>query len=257
MDSPYPIASKRQTNISLLGLPIHEVDRDGVHEFIQGVIESKQKALVLNLNVNCANLARKRLWLRDFLRTSQLTFCDGDGIRWGLRCLGYRPPPKITYDRWIWELAEFCEKRSLSLYFLGAKPGVAEKAAEQLQKRFPKLQIAGTQHGYFEKKGAVNDKVIAEINRVSPDILVLGFGMPLQEQWLRDHWISIKAHIFLTGGAVFDYASGLAKRAPHWMIQCHLEWLYRLSEEPGRLFVRYVFGIPYFFFCVFMEKLGR
>ena len=81
--------------------------------------------------------------------------------------------------------------------------------------------------------------------------------MPAQEKWLKENWRELNVNIFLTGGAVFDYASGRVRRAPEWMIRGNLEWLFRLVQEPRRLFKRYVFGIPYFFYAVIIERLKR
>ena len=241
--------------VTLMGLPLDLVDVAKLHETIRRSIAEKRKSLILNLNIHCVNLASRQPWLRDFLREAALVFCDGDGVRLGLKLLGIDPPPKITYDRWIWQLAEFSDQNRYQLYFVGARPGVAEDAARNLKNAFPGLQIAGTAHGYFQKEGEESEKLIHAINRVLPDILIVGFGMPLQEKWLFDNWHKIDARVFLTGGAVFDYASGRIKRAPEWMIRLHLEWLFRFLQEPRRLFGRYVWGIPYFFWTIFKEKL--
>ena len=243
--------------LHLLGLRLHRAGVEEVHAFIGRTLREKKKALVLNLNIHCVNLALKNPWLKDFINQAQWVFCDGDGVRLGLRILGEIPPPKMTYDRWIWELGEFCSREGFRLFFLGAKPGIAAEAARRLQARFPNLQIAGTNHGYFEKDGPENDRIIQEINRGNADILIVGFGMPAQEKWLSENWRKINAHVFLSGGAVFDYASGQLKRAPAWMIRSHLEWLYRLFREPRRLWKRYGTEIPYFFFRVFREKWAK
>ena len=253
----YRPAPRKLGAFDLGGIPVHAVSVEEVHEFIENTIQREEKALVLNVNINCVNLAWRNPWLQEFLNEAPLVFCDGDGVRWALKLLGYAPPPKITYDRWIWQLCEFCDKKKLTLYFLGAKPGVAERARNRLKSQHSGLRVVGVQDGYFEKEGIENERVIAAINQLKPDILLLGFGMPFQERWLRDHWKRLDVHIFLTGGAVFDYAAGLAKRAPGWMIRWNLEWLYRLVREPKRLFARYAFGIPYFFFRVFIAKLTR
>lgn len=239
----------------LLGLPFHAVGVEEVCAFIEGVISRNEKAVALNLNIHCVNLALKYPWLHEFIRGAQLVFCDGDGVRWGLRLLGYSPPPKITYNKWLWQLCEFCEKQQYRIFFLGAKPGVAEEAALRLKEHYPRLQVAGTYHGYFKKEGEENEKVLRAINRVRPDILLVCFGMPSQEEWIRDHWKELNVHVFLKGGAAFDYASGRLTKAPEWMIRWNLEWLFRLLQEPRRLFGRYVFGIPLFFLQVFFEKL--
>ncbi|MBN1687856.1 MAG: WecB/TagA/CpsF family glycosyltransferase [Candidatus Omnitrophica bacterium] len=241
----------------ILGVPVHKVGTAEIHNYISQVIDHQEKALVLNVNVNAMNLAIQRSWMSDLFRKAPLVFCDGDGVRWALKWKGYGPPPKVTYARWIWELADWCAGKNYSFYFLGGKPGIAEKARDALREKIPNLQVRGYRDGYFEKEGKENEAVIEEINRLKPDILILGFGMPLQEEWLNQYWEKLDARIFLTGGAVFDYTSGVLKRAPEWMIRMQMEWLYRLLQDPVRLFQRYVFGNPYFFYQVFLEKIGR
>ncbi|MBI3316520.1 MAG: WecB/TagA/CpsF family glycosyltransferase [Candidatus Omnitrophica bacterium] len=248
-DSPYP---KR----NILGMPLHWVNKSGVNDFIGTVIERGAQSLVLNLNIHCVCLAQRETWMKAFFQKAGLVFCDGDGVRLGMRLLGYRPPEKMTYDRWIWDLAEFCDKRRYRLYFLGAKPGIAEEAAQKLRSRFPALQICGAHHGYFQVQGPENEALIRQINLLKPHLLILGMGMPLQEAWLRDYGSRLAVNIFLTGGAVFDYASGRAKRSPDWMIRCRLEWLHRILQEPGRLSGRYATEIPYFFYRILKAKLG-
>jgi N-acetylglucosaminyldiphosphoundecaprenol N-acetyl-beta-D-mannosaminyltransferase len=255
MIEEYPCAAPYEIGFSILGAQLNPVSVDDLHSYISEVIERKERALILHLNVHCVNLCQKHRWLKDFVNQAQMVFCDGDGVRWAARMLGLHAPPKITYDRWIWQLTEFADKNGYRFFFLGGKPGVADEAAEKIKLRFPRLQIVGTHHGYFGKEGLENEQVINKINEAMPDILVLGFGMPVQERWLRDNWKAVEAHIFLTGGAVFDYASGRAKRAPTWMIRLNLEWLYRLMQEPVRLCIRYVWGNPYFMFRILQARL--
>jgi len=250
----YPSAPRYPSSLSILGVQLSPVSVDDLHSYIVRVIEQKQRALIMHMNVHCANLCQKHSWLRNFLNQAQLVFCDGDGVRWGARILGLNPPPKITYDRWIWQLAELADKKGYRFFFFGGKPGVAEEAARKICQRFPGLEIAGTHHGYINQEGEENNRVIDLINQAKPDILLLGLGMPIQEKWLCDHWRSVDAHVLLTGGAVFDYASGNARRAPAWMIRLNLEWLFRLLQEPGRLCVRYVWGNPYFMLRILQEK---
>jgi N-acetylglucosaminyldiphosphoundecaprenol N-acetyl-beta-D-mannosaminyltransferase len=255
MSQQYPCARPYEVAFSILGAQLNPVSVDDVHDYISDVIERQERAMILHLNVHCVNLCQKYKWLRDFVNQAQMVFCDGDGVRLAAKLLGLAAPPKITYDRWIWQLTEFADQKEYRVFFLGGKPGVADEAAENIKSRFPKLKIVGTHHGYFQKDGAENEQVIAKINQAKPDILVLGFGMPVQEQWLRDNWQDVEAHVFLTGGAVFDYASGRAKRAPSWMIRLNLEWLHRFMQEPQRMWVRYVWGNPYFMFKILQSKL--
>lgn len=253
----YPIAQSYGAAYEILDLQLHPVNVDQVHDYIGRVIDAKEKALVLNLNVHAVNLAGKESWMRDFLNSAQLVFCDGDGVRWGLFLLGHKPPPKITYASWMWQLARYMQTKNYSFYFLGGSPGVAQKAADKISDGVPGIHIAGVHHGYFGKEGAENDEVIKKINESQADVLVVGFGMPIQERWLQANWQKLNVHIFLSGGAVFDYLSGNLQRAPEWMLKLHMEWLFRLCQEPKRLFHRYVVGNPKFIFNVLCHRFKR
>ena len=240
----------------LLGVAVHQAGVEDIHVLIGETILRKEKAVILHLNIHGVNYAIQMPWLKNFFNRAKLVFCDGDGVRLGLWILGQKVPPKVTYDRWIWQLAEFCAAKGYRLFLLGAKPGIAALAANKLRQRYPALPVAGAQDGYFAKSGSENEKVIAEINSACADILIVGLGMPLQEEWLCQNVEKLNCRVFLTAGAVFDYASGNFKRAPVWMIQWHLEWLFRFSQDPRRLFGRYFLGIPYFFYHVFLACLN-
>lgn len=253
--SAYNDAPQRPRDMELLGLPIHDVGVDKIYAFVEETISKRQKAIVLHSNVHGVNLACKHPWLYDFYQKAHLVFCDGDGVRLGLKILGYSPPPKITYNEWLWQLAAFCERKEYRLFLLGGRPGIAQEAARRLKERSPRLNIVGLYDGFFRKRGENDDTIIARINAASPDILLVCLGMPLQERWLADNWSLLDVHVFLTGGAAVDYVSGRLGKAPSWMVRSHLEWLYRFWQEPGRLFGRYMIGNPVFLARVLREKV--
>jgi N-acetylglucosaminyldiphosphoundecaprenol N-acetyl-beta-D-mannosaminyltransferase len=244
--------------IEVLGVPVSIVGVDELHSFLLMRIREKSHVLVLNVNVFALNLAYKTEWLRQFLRQAEIVFCDGAGVQLAAWMLGGSIPVRITYADWTWQLAEFAEKNGLSLFLLGAQPGVAQQAADRLLERHPKLNILGIRDGYFDKTTGSheNQMVVQQINDCHPDILIVGFGMPLQEQWLMENWPNLNVGIGLTGGAVFDYISGSLKRAPRWMTERGLEWLGRLLIEPGRLWKRYLVGNPIFLWRVFKQRVG-
>jgi N-acetylglucosaminyldiphosphoundecaprenol N-acetyl-beta-D-mannosaminyltransferase len=245
--------------VEILGVTVHPYTVDELHREIKALIVNNAHELVLNVNVHCLNLAYEQSWLRDFLNSATINFCDGTGVVLGARILGKEIPQRITYADWTWQLAGFSDANEFTFFFLGAKPGIAEAAAARLQECYRGLKIVGIEHGYFDKSpnSPENQAVIRKINDVKPNILLLGFGMPLQERWLMENWDAIDANIALTGGAVFDYISGELRRAPKWVTNHGFEWLGRLVIEPKRLWRRYIVGNPLFLWRIMKHRDGR
>ena len=248
----------KKDSIVIMGVKVHPLRIGELHQEIENIIHNDKHGLILNVNANCLNLAYKNAWMRDLLNSADTVFCDGLGVKLGAKILGSDIPERITFADWMWQLASLSESHQFTMFFLGALPGVAEKAATQLQERFPKLLVVGTHHGFFDKApGSVeNEAVIKNINSIKPNILIIGFGMPVQERWLMENWDHIDANVALTGGAVFDYVSGNLHRAPSWMTDNGMEWLGRVLIEPRRLWRRYLIGNPLFLWRIFLQRFG-
>jgi len=243
--------------VDILGVEVDSLVVDELHARLMKFVCDEERSLVLHVNAHMLNLSYRERWLRDFLNRASIVLCDGAGVMLGARILGYSIVRRIPVTEWIWQLAEFAERHGFTFFFLGASPGVADKAATQLKGRFPKLRVVGVYHGYFDKGpgSSENEKVIRMINTTKPDFLIVGFGMPLQERWLLENWDRIETTVALTGGAVFDYASGGLRRGPRWVTDNGLEWLSRLIIEPKRLWSRYLFGNPLFLLRVLRQRL--
>lgn len=220
---------------------------------------SGRREPVLNVNVNCLNLAYRDPELRRALEESPLVFCDGAGVSLGAWLLGLPRPERITYADWMWSLAGFAAREGLSVYLLGSRSGVAEEAAARLRRRHPALRVAGTGNGQFDKTpgSEENEAVLAGVSAANPDILVVGFGMPLQERWLLENRDRLGPGVALAGGAAFDYVSGRLRRGPRLLTENGLEWLARLLAEPARLWRRYLLGNPLFVARVLRERIAR
>ena len=245
--------------INLFGVELIPYEVDELLALICATVRGGSKRLVLSGNVRAFNLAYEREWLREFFNWADVVRIDGAGVRFGARLLGYHLPGRITWADFAWDLAEFSASHGFRLFFLGGRKGVARAAAERLLAKFPELQIVGTHHGYFDKRSgsAENEAIISMMNEARSDILIVGFGMPLQERWLMENWDRLDVRVALTGGAVFDYVSGNLARAPRWMTDNGLEWLGRLLIEPRRLWRRYLIGNPLFLWRVLKQRFGR
>jgi N-acetylglucosaminyldiphosphoundecaprenol N-acetyl-beta-D-mannosaminyltransferase len=245
-------------SVKVLGVRVHDLSTDDLCARIAFLVRSGRQAVVANANVNAMNIACKMEWFREFLNRSDTVFCDGYGVIFGARLLGRKLWHRNTYAELMWFLAEMAQENDFSLFFLGAAPGVAEQAADRLRSRYPRLRIVGVFHGFFEKTagGKDNENVIERINAHRPDILIVGFGMPMQEKWLLENLSRLAVKVAMPGGASFDYMSGRMKRAPRWMTNHGLEWLGRLLIEPRRLWRRYLLGNPLFILHIIREKMG-
>lgn len=237
-----------ETNtLTLLGIRFHRLTQWQLLQCIINAGQQDKKSIIANVNVHAMNLAYELDGYRDFLNQADVVFCDGFGVALATRLTGQSISAKHrhTCPDWIEDLAVACQEHNLSLFLLAGNPGIAETAAEKLKHLAPHLKIA-THQGYFKKTGAENDEVVSRINAFKPDILYVGFGMPLQEQWIQENIHQLEAKVFLPLGACLDFYAGQVYRGPGWLTDHGLEWLSRLFTEPRRLWHRYLVGNPLF-----------
>jgi N-acetylglucosaminyldiphosphoundecaprenol N-acetyl-beta-D-mannosaminyltransferase len=248
-----------QTNksIRLLGICIDSVTTNELLNKIYLLTKTNTKAIVANSNIHALNIAYRDRLFRSFIQSSAINFCDGAGVIIGAMLINKKIVERITYADFMWQLAAFASKKGLSMFFVGASPGVAERAGEKICETYPTLRIVGIQHGFFCKDLThfENKHVIAKINLAKPDLLIVGMGMPLQEHWIMNNFDNLDVKVIFNGGAVFDYISGKLRRPPPWMTSYGMEWLGRLMIEPRRLWKRYLIGNPLFFWRVFLHHI--
>ncbi len=237
--------------VIILKTRFHKVKVDELIEYVVKAAKIEKKTIVGNVNVRAMNFACELPWYRDFLNNANLVFCDGFGVLLGAKLSGYSVESvhRMTCPDYIEELALACEQEDVSLFLLAGRPGVVDKAIAKLKAIAPNLRIQG-HHGYFEKSGEENDSIINKINEVKPGVLYVGFGMPSQERWILDNLDRVEARVLLPLGACLDFYTGSIYRGPRWMTDRGLEWLTRLTTEPGRLWERYVLGNSLFFYRV-------
>jgi N-acetylglucosaminyldiphosphoundecaprenol N-acetyl-beta-D-mannosaminyltransferase len=209
------------------------------------------------VNAHVLNQSVENAALRRALRNSDLVYCDGYGVRVAARAIGLEPPHRMTGADWIWGLAALCEEHERSVYLLGSRPGTASDAAAVLKRWYPRLNVCGTHHGYFEIGSHHSERVLEHIAERRPDILLVGMGTPLQELWVDREADRIGAGVVWTVGALFDYLAGRTPRAPHWVADNGFEWVFRLAVEPRRMWRRYLLGNPAFLYRVWEERRRR
>lgn len=224
---------------------------------ILGYAERGEHRRVTYVNAHVLNQSFTHRDLRRSLLASDLVYCDGYGVRLAAKTLGLPVPHRMTGADWIWGVAALCEEAGRSLYLLGSVPGSAADAAAELRRWYPRLEVRGTHHGYFEVDSPHNERVLEHIAEHKPDVLLVGMGTPQQELWV-DRWFErIDAHVVWSVGALFDYIAGRMPRAPHWMADHGLEWIFRLAMEPRRMWRRYLIGNPAFLYRVMQERRRR
>jgi N-acetylglucosaminyldiphosphoundecaprenol N-acetyl-beta-D-mannosaminyltransferase len=215
---------------SVLGLPIHLTD---YLNWLTTRLQQQKGVHVVTLNAEMAMEAEKNSGLAAVIRTAELVIPDGAGVVLYLKLRGQkvRRCPGI-------ELAERLLQRSAQLdqpcpvFFYGGKPGVGEAAAEILQRQMPGLTIATTQHGYLTPDE--QDQMAQQLATLQPRILLIGLGVPRQEFWIAEHRHLCPNSIWIGVGGSFDIWAGTKTRAPGWLRNNHLEWVYRLYQEPWR-----------------------
>jgi len=212
---------------------------------------------VMYVNAHVLNQSHAIPELRDALESSDLVYCDGYGVRLAAKAMDTEIPHRMTGADWVWGLASLCESAGQSIYLLGSEPGVAAEATRRLQRWYPALNIVGTHHGYFETGTPHDDRVIEDINAKRPDIVLVGMGSPKQELWVQHNAHKLDTDVVWTVGALFDYVSGRVPRAPGWLADNGLEWIFRLAIEPQRMWRRYLLGNPQFVGRVMAQARSR
>lgn len=183
------------------------------------------------------------------LNDAALVLPDGAGTVLGAKLLGTPLKEKVAGIDFAANLLGILEESGKSLYLLGSKPGIGEKAAEKMLQMHPKLNICGIADGYFKDEAPVVEK----INAVRPDVLFVCLGAPKQERFMHEHRGELETKLMIGLGGSLDGFAGTVKRAPKWMIRLQLEWLYRLIKEPRRL--GRMMRLPKFVLAVLAHRL--
>lgn len=236
------LAGMRRTR--LFGLDLVAAGRADVARALVAHARRRETTTIQFINAHCVNVLAADAGYRAALDRADALLPDGSGLSLAAKLAGVTLGDNLNGTDLFPELCREAAMQGVSIFLLGGKPGIAAAAAATMAARYPQLKVAGTRDGYWNK--ADEARVIDEINATGAGIVLVGMGVPLQETWLDRVRSQLTVPVAMGVGGLFDYYSGSIPRAPKAIRAAGCEWVWRLAQEPRRLFTRYVLGNPLF-----------
>lgn len=234
------------SSVRLFGIEMDDATLDEASAWTIAMAQAGQTHDVAFVNAHCVNLAVAEPAYRDALHHFSRRYADGSGMRLAARLAGHQLRDNVNGTDLFPLLCERAARLGIPIALLGARPGVAQRCADAMSRRFAGLQVAWVHHGYATD--AEMPEVLASLADSGAGLLFVAMGVPAQELWIRQHRPALKVPVTLAVGALFDFYSGDVRRAPRWLRRLGLEWVFRLALEPRRLYLRYIIGNPLFVF---------
>lgn len=234
--------------LNIFDVPIH---KDTMQQAVQWIIakaSKKQKVVAQFVNADCLNKAYKNDRYRRILQRAQHVFADGSGIKLACKIMHCESSDNVNGTDLFPALCEKSQAYGTRIFLLGARPNIAKKVKTNMERKYPGVRIVGVHNGYFDDDQT--DQVIEQINQSKADVLLVAMGAPLQEIWIDEHRKKITVPVCIGVGGLFDFYSGRISRAPKWLRSLGCEWMWRLLQEPGRMWKRYLVGNFVFVFRV-------
>lgn len=233
--------------VAVLGVPFDHVTVGETIARIDAMIASRKPHYVVTANVDFLVQARRDVELRRILLEADLVLCDGTPVLWASRWLGNALPERVAGSDLAPALIHSAAQKGHRIFLLGAAPGVATEAEARLKQRYPALKVVGTYAPPFSRLLEMDhDEITRRVREARPDILLVSFGCPKQEKWIAMHHRALGVPVAIGVGATLDFLAGRIKRAPTWMRHTGTEWVFRLLQEPRRLFRRYATDFIHF-----------
>jgi N-acetylglucosaminyldiphosphoundecaprenol N-acetyl-beta-D-mannosaminyltransferase len=227
----------------MLDVNIHALAMADVLGLLEQFVETRRPHQIVTVNLDFVRLARRDPAFRRAVNLADLAVADGMPLVWLSRLMGQTLPERIAGIDLLEAAAALAAGRGYRVYLLGAAPGIADAAAQELVRRYPALKIAGTYappHGEFS--ATENENMLARVRAAGADMLFVAFGAPRQDTWIREHLQGLGVPLCMGVGGSFNFLAGQQPRAPRWVQQAGLEWVHRLVHEPRRLWKRYLLG---------------
>jgi N-acetylglucosaminyldiphosphoundecaprenol N-acetyl-beta-D-mannosaminyltransferase len=238
--------------IDIVGTAVHAVDVEQAAAYLRDALWHRRRAFVITANPEFVVLARREPKVRAAAERADLVVADGVGLVLASRILRRPLPGRARGRDLVLRLAADAQRLGLSMYLLGAREGVAERAAAALRRVQPGLRIAGTFAG--SPAAADDGTTVGRVRSAFPDILLVAYGMPHQELWIVRNMTSLPtARVVMGVGGAFDYLAGDAPLPPGWVARSGFEWLWRLAHQRWRW--RRQLALPLFLMLVLRERI--
>mgnify|MGYP000533685362 CR=1 FL=1 len=237
--------------IKILGIKINKLDLGQAIKEIDKFIISEGNKYVVTPNSEMIVMAQKDKKLAHIINNSDLSVPDGAGVVLASKLNREKLSERVAGFDLMGALLNLASEEGYSIYLLGSKPGIVDITRDKILLKYPDLEISGIHHGYLDK--GLQKGVIEEINHLKPDILFVGMGVPLQEEFIYNNISTLRVKIAMTVGGSFDVLAEKVNRAPIWMQRLNLEWLFRLIQEPRR--IGRMTALPKFVYMVLMDYI--
>jgi N-acetylglucosaminyldiphosphoundecaprenol N-acetyl-beta-D-mannosaminyltransferase len=244
-----------QTQVRVQGIRLDNLTMNAAIRAIVNFTDQNVTRHVCFVNPQCANAAYKDNHYRTVLERADLVLSDGIGMKLAGIMLRREIRENVNGTDMFPRLCKALAQARKSVYLLGAQPGVAEDVARWAEGNYPGLTVKGCRDGYFTKDE--EPEVAAEIAASGADVLLVAMGSPRQDIWIHSHKDSLGVKAAIGVGGLFDFYSGRLPRAPQWVREIGMEWFFRMMQEPGRMWKRYVIGNNIFLYHVLKEKLRK
>ena len=238
-----------------MNLPLDMLSLEEVVLEAERFIFSKKPHHIVVLNAAKMVYAQYDAELAHIIQTADLVGADGVPVVWFSKWMGVPLPGRVNGTDLMERLIARASQKGYTVYFLGATKGVLKQVVKEYRKTYPFLKIAGYRDGYFSKEEETD--VVEEIKKATPDILFIGLPTPQKEKWVYRHKEALNVPVCHGVGGSFDLVAGVVHRAPRWMQRSGLEWLYRLCQEPRRMWRRYLVTNTLFLGYVIYEWIRR
>jgi N-acetylglucosaminyldiphosphoundecaprenol N-acetyl-beta-D-mannosaminyltransferase len=225
----------------LLNTYVNNVSMEETISAINSMIETGEKRYIVAINVDVVMKIEKDTYLKKITNDADMVLVDGKPLIWISKMHKKPVKAKISGSDLVPLLCKDAAEKGHTIFIIGGKDGIADKAKARLEKKYPGIKIVGTYAPPFgfEKNESELNKINKMISDKKPDLLIACFGCPKQEKWIYENYQKYDAKVSICAGATVDFLAGNVNRAPRWMSEHGLEWFYRFLQEPKRMFKRY------------------